>query len=139
MSELARDHEFAVKEGNYEFVQKNVSKLVTEYGFLLREIERVLKTKGYLAETTGAEHGGVLLSPSETRKRMQEILNDVENFRPKDAAAKGETLLSENIEKSVNECLKDVRNRLKMYDDDTAEDLLRTFLGNEASGSDVIV
>ena len=139
LSELARDHEFAVKEGNYEFVQKNVSKLVTEYGFLLREIERVLKTKGYLAETTGAEHGGVLLSPSETRKRMQEILNDVENFRPKDAAAKVETLLSENIEKSVNECLKDVRNRLKMYDDDTAEDLLRAFLGNEASGSDVIV
>ena len=139
LSELARNHEFAVKEGNYEFIRRGVSKLAAEYGVLLREIERVLKTRGYLRETAEQEHGGALLSSDETRKRMEEILNDVENFRSKDAAAKVEALLSENIEKSVNQCLKDVRNRLKMYDDDTAENILRSFLGNEASGSDVIV
>ena len=72
------------------------------------------------------------MSDEETHERMREILDDVENFRSKDAAAKVEKLLSENIEKSVNECLKDVRNRLKMYDDDTAEDLLRAFLENVA-------
>ena len=48
-------------------------------------------------------------------------------------------LLSENIEKSVYECLKDVRNRLKIYDDDTAEGLLRAFLENAETGSEVIV
>lgn len=48
-------------------------------------------------------------------------------------------LLSENIEKSVYECLKDVRNRLKMYDDDTAEGLLHAFLENAETGSEVIV
>ena len=36
------------------------------------------------------------------------------------------------------ECLKDVRNRLKIYDDDTAEDLLRAFLENAETGSEVI-
>jgi len=131
-SELARDHEFAVKEGNYELIRNGVGKLLAEYGFLLREIERVLKTRGYLKEETTQETEGERLSDEETHERMREILDDVENFRSKDAAAKVEKLLSENIEKSVNECLKDVRNRLKMYDDDTAEDLLRAFLENVA-------
>ena len=64
----------------------------------------------------------------ETYRRMAEILDDIENFRSKPAAQKTEELLSENIEKSAKDCLKDIRNRLKMYDDDTAEDLLRAFL-----------
>ena len=138
LSELAKEHEFAAKEGNYELIQNGVARLVSEYGFLLREIERVLKSRGYLKEET-PQAEGELLSPEETFARMREILDDVENFRSKDAAAKVEKLLSENIEKSANECLKDVRNRLKMYDDDTAEDLLRAFLGNVAQESEVIV
>ena len=44
-----------------------------------------------------------------------------------------------NIEKSVYECLKDVRNRLKMYDNDTAEELLHAFLEHAETGSEVIV
>ncbi len=138
-SDLAKDHEFAAKEGNYELIQKGVGKLLAEYGFLLREIERVLKTRGYLTEETSEAPEGECMPAQEAYERMREILDDVENFRSKDAAAKVEKLLSENIEKSVNECLKDVRNRLKMYDDDTAEDLLRAFLENAAQGSDVIV
>ncbi len=65
----------------------------------------------------------------ESRQGLQEILEDIENFRSKEAAAKVEQLLSKHLEKSVNQCLKDVRNKLKMYDDDTAEELLRAFLG----------
>ena len=64
----------------------------------------------------------------ELYQRMSDILSDIENFRSKPAAQKTEELLSENIEKSAKDCLKDVRNRLKMYDDDAAEDLLRMFL-----------
>ena len=89
----------------------------------------MLKTKGYLkeeAENAGAEED--CMPPEETYRRMSDILTDIENFRSKPAAQKTEELLSENIEKSAKDCLKDVRNRLKMYDDDTAEDLLRAFL-----------
>ena len=134
-SELAKSHEFAAKEENYQFIRDGLAKLQSEYQFLLREIERVLRTKGYLkedaeeAEMTAEE----LLAPDETYRRMAEILEDIENFRSKPAAEKTEALLSENIEKSVKDCLKDVRNRLKMYDDDTAEDLLREFLKNVGS------
>ena len=137
-SELAKAHEFAAKEGDDEFIQNGVARLLSEYGSLLREIERVLKSRGYLQEET-QQTEGELLSMDETVGRVRGILDDVENFRSKDAAAKVETLLSENIEKSVYECLKDVRNRLKMYDDDTAEDLLRAFLENAETGSEVIV
>ena len=135
---MAKEHEFAAKEGDDEFIQNGVGRLLSEYGSLLREIERVLKSRGYLQEE--AQHTeGELLSRDETVGRVRRILNDVENFRSKDAAAKVEALLSENIEKSVYECLKDVRNRLKIYDDDTAEDLLRAFLENAETGSEVIV
>jgi ElaB/YqjD/DUF883 family membrane-anchored ribosome-binding protein len=105
-----------------------VGKLLAEYRFILHEIEGVLKTKGYLKDEEEAA-SGTELSPEETRERMQEILNDIENFQSKPAAQKTEALLEENIEKSARDCLKDVRNRLKMYDDDSAEDLLRNFLG----------
>ena len=131
-SELAKSHEFAAKEGNYAFIQEGVAKLLSEYGFLLREIERVLKEKGYLKEEQQTENEGETLSAEETRARMEEILSDIENFESKPAAQKVETLLAENIEKSARDCLKDVKNRLKMYDDDAAEDLLRAFL--ESSG-----
>ena len=112
-------------------IREDLPKLLSEYNFLLHEIERVLRTKGYLKEEETAEAESVkeaCLSLEETYQRMAEILTDIENFCPKPAAQKTEELLSENIEKSVKDCLKDVRNRLKMYDDDAAEDLLRAFL-----------
>ena len=63
---------------------------------------------------------------------MEEILSDIENFESKPAAQKVEALLAENIEKSALDCLKDIKNRLKMYDDDAAEDRLRSFLEEHA-------
>lgn len=137
-SELAKSHEFAAKEENYQLIRDGLAGLLSEYNFLLHEIERVLKTKGYLKEEQQADDDTETASMSreETFARMAEILDDIENFRSKPAAQKTEELLSENIEKSAKDCLKDVRNRLKMYDDDTAEDLLRAFLaqtGQDAS------
>ena len=129
-SELAKSHEFAAKEGNYQLIRDGLAKLLSEYNYLLREIERVLRTKGYLKDQPQADAEGELLPAEETYQRMAEILDDIENFRPKPAAEKTEQLLSENIEKSAKDCLKDVRNRLKMYNDDAAEDLLREFLEN---------
>ena len=133
-SELAKNHEFAAKEGDYQMIRDGLPKLLSEYNFLLHEIERVLKTKGYLKEESGgdADAEGECMPWEETCRRLTEILEDIENFRSKPAAQKADELLSENIEKSAKDCLKDVRNRLKMYDDDTAEDLLRTFLEGKA-------
>ena len=129
-SELAKSHEFAAKEGDYQMIRDGLPKLLSEYNFLLHEIERVLKSKGYLKEEDPANDTdeSACMPLEETYRRMAEILDDIENFRSKPAAQKTEELLSENIEKSAKDCLKDIRNRLKMYDDDTAEDLLRAFL-----------
>lgn len=127
-SELAKSHEFAAKEGDFDWIREDLSHLLSEYDFLLHEIERVLRTKGYIKEETEEAREGELLPMEETLRRMEEILSDIENFCSKPAAAKVEALLSENIEKSAKDCLKDIQNRLKMYDDDAAEDLLRAFL-----------
>ena len=91
----------------------------------------MLRTKGYLKEEEADDAAvkGDCLPDEELYRRMAEILDDIENFKSKPAAQKTEELLSENIEKSAKDCLKEVRNRLKMYDDDAAEDLLRDFLG----------
>lgn len=137
-SELAKRHEFAAKEADAQLIQNGLEKLLSEYGFLLGEIARVLRAHGRLKEEKQPAADALKLTDEETHQRMQEILSDVENFRPKDAAAKTDQLLSLNIEKSVRECLKDVQNRLKMYEDDDAEDILRAFLGNAAEESSVI-
>lgn len=132
-SELAKSHELAAKEGNEALIREDVGHLLAEYGCLLDEIRRVLRAHGRLHEQELTEQTeGQMTDEAETHRRMQEILSDVENFRPKDAAAKTEALLSENIEKSARECLKETRNRLKMYEDDAAEDILRAFLGAAA-------
>ena len=129
-SELAKSHEFAAKEGEYQQIRDGLAKLLSEYNFLLHEIQRVLQSKGYLKEETVDDEaeGKDAMPQEELYQRMSDILSDIENFRSKPAAQKTEELLSENIEKSAKDCLKDVRNRLKMYDDDAAEDLLRMFL-----------
>ncbi len=129
-SELAKKHEFAAKEGDYEWIRQGVPELLSEYNFLLHEIARVLKTKGYLKEEEETEEQAETLPEEETHRRMAEILSDIENFRPKPAAEKVKDLLSENVEKTAKDCLKDVQNRLKMYRDEDAEDLLRAFLNN---------
>ena len=130
-SELAKKHEFAAKEGDHQFIRDDLAKLLSEYNFLLHEIERALRTKGYLKEEEADDAAvkGDCLPDEELYRRMAEILDDIENFKSKPAAQKTEELLSENIEKSAKDFLKEVRNRLKMYDDDAAEDLLRDFLG----------
>ncbi len=131
-AELAQSHELAAKEGNAARIRDDVERLLSEYGCLLGEIGRVLRAHGRLTEQEQVTAEGQLADPTTVRERLQEILSDVENFRRKDAAAKTEALLSENIEKSVRECLKETRNRLKMYEDDAAEDILRAFLGTAA-------
>ncbi len=128
-SEFAKKHEFAAKDGDYELIREELPKLLSEYSFLLHEIERVLTQAGRLKpDDAGEGPQGEAMPEEEARARLAEILDDIENFRSKPAAAKVDALLSENIEKSVKDCLKEVRNRLKMYDDDAAEDLLRQFL-----------
>ena len=126
-SEQAKSHEFAAKEGNEKWIREHADKLFSEYRFLLREVERVLKSKGYLKEEA-TDDVGEGLSDEVLRQRMQEILDDVENFRSKPAAEKVDILLTEKFKKSARDCLKDVRNKLKMYDDESAEDLLRAYL-----------
>lgn len=132
LSELAKRHEFAAKDGDYAFIRDGAPELLQMYVSLLHEIERVLKSRGRFKEEEPKALGG-RLSPEETQVRMEEILSDIENFESKAAAGKVQALLAENIEKSALDCLKDVKNRLKMYDDDAAEDLLRTYLSTHAA------
>ncbi|MDD6038157.1 MAG: ATP-binding protein [bacterium] len=128
LSDFAKKHEFAAKEGDISFINDNLNKLLNEYSFLLREIQRVLTEQGYLKPKTNGPSGGEVLSEEEVRNRMAEILDDVENFRSKSAAEKTEALLAEQIGKNAADCLKDVKNKLKMYDDDAVEDILHAFL-----------
>jgi CheY-like chemotaxis protein len=129
LSDLAKEQEFAAKEQRFGQIESGVGRLLSEYRFILHEMEGVLRTKGRI-KPEEETNSGAAYDPIETERRMREILDDIENFRSKPAAQKTEALLTENIEKSARDCLKDVKNRLKMYDDDSAEDLLRAFLGD---------
>jgi CheY-like chemotaxis protein len=129
VSALAREQENAAKAGDLETVRARSPELFDRYGRLLEEISRVLKEPGQEnAEALPA------LEASARRKRLLQALEMLEDFESKACAQAVEELLDYELPARIRETLEDVREKLQMYEDDEAEDLLRHLL--EETGED---
>ena len=56
------------------------------------------------------------------------MLADIDNFKSKDAMSKLDVLLSFNLEEKIEDSVSEIKDKLKMYDDDSAEDILKQML-----------
>ena len=117
-------HEHAAEDEDWEYIDTHFKELMSAYKAVLKEIKRVLEKKDYYGkkkDTKGKER----LPIEELRSKIGEALNLLENFKSKECAKAVEELLTYDVDDGTYKSLMEVQRKLKMYEDDEAEDLLR--------------
>ena len=128
LSSMAKAHEFAAKDGRFDFIKDNYGILQEEYENILNEIEQVLTSFGVIGNIEEEESEEQNLGEQEVIDRVEEILGLLEDFKPKDAANRLDALLEYKINSETKKVLQSIRTKLKLYDDDAAEELLHELL-----------
>ncbi len=127
LSDMAKAHEYAAKDNNIRFIDENYDKLLKEYGKILDEIKEVLLKKGITGEINDEEKlDGMTMK--ELIYRLRRILQLSEDFRSKEAYNDLNQLLKYKLDEDVESDIEDILVKFKMYDDDAAEEKLRTLL-----------
>lgn len=125
VSNRAREQEKAVKREDFTFVDSHAEKLLREYEEQLEHIQKYLdgRHKG-----GGQKKKEENLEKTELLERIRSALSDLENFQSKDCAHKVEEILEYRLEESTETALEKIREQLKLYEDDAAEQMLRELI-----------
>ena len=122
LGDMAKDHEFAGKDGNNSFIQDNLDELLDLYNKVLTEIKSILEINGIYKDKEAKELKEI--SPDEVILMTKDILGDVQNFKSKDAKEKLNSILNYAIPDIYREDFENVQKLLKMYEDEEAEEVL---------------
>jgi len=131
LSDLAKEHEFAAKNGEIQFINDNFFKLCTEYDKILVEIEGVLVKKGIISNDKSDENNENKIEGMTHNKlirKLHKILELSEDFRSKEAYNELQELLDYKLDDDIRDSLEDIALKFKMYDDDGAEEELTSLL-----------
>jgi len=126
LSEEAKTHEFAAKEGRYEYIHTNVEQLLNDYAAVLGEIRQILVKKGHMGAKEQKHFQKI--SNQELIEKLKIALNDLENFKPKAAMETVEKLLECEMTHEVGQKVEEIKSKLRLYEDDNAEELIRWLL-----------
>jgi HPt (histidine-containing phosphotransfer) domain-containing protein len=123
LSEQARAQEMAAKDGDWPQVQSGFPKLMENYRALLDAIG------ARLGALTGQPEQDSITEPalenSELVRRLRCALERLEDFHPEDCAQAVEELLRHPLPEKVRDRLHETREKLRMYQDDDGEEILR--------------
>ena len=106
-------------------MDSHAEKLLREYEEQLEHIQKYLdgRHKG-----GGQKKKEENLEKTELLERIRSALSDLENFQSKDCAHKVEEILEYRLEESTETALEKIREQLKLYEDDAAEQMLRELI-----------
>ena len=106
-------------------MDSHAEKLLREYEEQLEHIQKISgwQTQGRRPEEKRREPG-----KTELLERIRSALSDLENFQSKDCAHKVEEILEYRLEESTETALEKIREQLKLYEDDAAEQMLRELI-----------
>ncbi len=127
LSALAREHEAAAAGGNSVFIEKHISELLGAYEKQLEQIQRFLDDR----QAGGEESSGEVLPALDGRTLREEVraaLTLLEDFHSRECAARLDGLLGHQTADATGRALREIRDRLRIYEDDEAEALLRALL-----------
>ncbi len=128
LSVLAKTHEKEAHEGNLEFIKSNEKVLNSAYKTVLTEMETVLTRVGRIGKDEGVQTELVEIEKEQVISAVESALRFMEDFKPKDAAKKIDQLMTCRLDDEIMASLKEIRTKLKLYDDDAAEDMLHELL-----------
>lgn len=125
LSSRAKELEKAVNRGDLEFVERRVSKLLAEYEEQLEHIEQYLEENRQAEEATREKKE---IDRAELLREIESALTSLEDFQAKECAHKIEEILEYQLEAEIATALERVREQLKLYEDDAAEQMLRELI-----------
>ncbi len=132
LSGHAKEHEKAAAQGDAAFVAEHFDALYVEYQQLLDDI------KAYLSENVKeqAEPEEEALSRETLHERLDEALVRLKKFRSKECAEIVDELLKHRLDEALKERLSEIREQLRLYEDDAAERMLEQMKEMLESGGD---
>lgn len=125
LSSRAKEQEKAVNRGDREFVDGRVSKLLEEYGEQLMHIQRYLDENRRQAEANAKKKE---IGKAELRQEIEAALSSLEDFQARECAHKIEEILDCRLEDAIEAELGNIREQLRLYEDEAAEQMLRELL-----------
>lgn len=129
LSNEAKEHEYAAKDGNEEFVMDNYEKLAADYREVLDELQKMFVRNGLIGNVEKEEENLPEIGDKHVLKdKLVDILEDLEDFKSKEAMVEINDLLQYRIGGERRAAVNNIKSKLKLYDDDAAEDLLRDLI-----------
>lgn len=124
LSNSAREQERAVEREDYTFVDSHVERLLAQYEEQLGCIREYLAGNG----ETGGDEDRREIDKGELIRQMEEGLESLENFRAKQCAQKVDEILQYRLSEDMKSKLMEIKEQLRLYEDDAAEQLLRELI-----------
>lgn len=125
VSAMARAQENAAAKGDREFIHEQFPLLMAEYETLLANIGQFLERR---REENERKEKLPCLPLQELKEQTASALEDLKHFRSKECLEKVETILHHELSGKAEESLLKVREQLRLYEDDNAEELLGQML-----------
>ena len=125
VSNRAREQEKAVKREDYTFVDSHAEKLLAEYEEQLEHIQAYLDMKHFSEDKKVKDKD---IGKTDLLQEIKSALSNLENFQSKDCAHIIETILEYRLEPAIETNLERIRELLKLYEDDAAEQMLRELI-----------
>jgi CheY-like chemotaxis protein len=122
LSALAREQEFAAKDGDIVAVRAGLPELLSCYSALLCDIGAVLENES--TSDTRAQRGSALRGEP-LAEAIRQALSLLEDFRSKESSAAIAALLARGLPDRTRALLEQAQQKLRLYADDEAETLLR--------------
>ena len=133
VSNRAREQEKAVNREDTTFVDSHALKLLEEYEEQLEHIQN------YLEKNRKADEAKVIekeIEKEDLLRAMQTALSNLEDFQSKECSRKIEEILEYRIEEDVEKELEKIREQLKLYEDDAAEQMLQDLIEQIEKGDE---
>lgn len=125
VSNRAREQEKAVNRGDITFVDSHAEKLLTEYEEQLNHIQTYLDSNYKSKDKKEKEQE---IEKADLLQKIETALNNLENFQSKDCANQIEEILEYHLAADTEAALDKIREQLKLYEDDAAEQMLRELI-----------
>lgn len=125
LSSRAKEQEKAVNRGDLAFVDSHIQKLLAEYE------EQIGYIQSYLEENRKEQSLAVQkreISKEELLHEIESALESLEDFQAKECAHTIEALLECRMEPDTESVLMKVKEQLKLYEDDAAEQMLHELI-----------
>lgn len=126
VSDMARAHENAAAQGDRAFITEQFQQLLAEYEILLANIEQFLERRRQ--EENDRKEKLPCPPMAELKGQAAGALENLKHFRSQECAEEVEVMLAYELPENVAERLLQIREQLKLYEDDNAEVLLSQLL-----------